>query len=123
KSAHEARRIKKQNEININQFYINCFTQVQVDYKRHIAFLATYPSSEHITEYKLQNCIYDVEKDFFDQIVLNILQQAQQKEEATAAIKTVCTLAGLGLGVASIDELNEIGNSLSSISDALEDLV
>lgn len=65
----KARKAKNQNEINIQQFYINCLTQAKDDYNRYVNFLITNPSSKNIAKYKEKECISKVEKELFSQTI------------------------------------------------------
>lgn len=119
--AKVARTIKNNNEINLKKFYNNCFNQAQEEYHRHTNFLNTNPSSEDIDQYSQQECISSIDRAFFDQIILTKIQKLKQKQEAEASLRTLSSVAGIGLKVAEIHELNQIGNALDDIGNALED--
>lgn len=114
-AAKKARSIKRVNEINIKQFYISTLDTIALDYQQHISFLNTNPNLEQISEYKLANCKISVEREFFEQVIKERIQIIQQEEAAQALFKTVNSVAKLGMQLAEINELNEIGNALNDL--------
>ncbi|HEY9772133.1 MAG TPA: hypothetical protein V6C71_27115 [Coleofasciculaceae cyanobacterium] len=121
KAAKGARSIKKMNEINVKQFYLNSIEKVKLDYQRYISFLENNPDPGRIKEYKQNECKLCIERELFEQTVQYKIQKLKEQEAAQALLKATSTVAKLGLRVAEINELNEMNNTLNDISSALED--
>ena len=119
-AAKEARAIKKKNDINVKQFYVNAIEKVKLDYQRYLSFLDSDPNYERIEEYKQSECKLSIERELFEQTLQHKIQKLQEQEAAQALLKATTTVARLGLKVAEINELNEINNTLNDISSTLE---
>ena len=120
-AAKQARAIKKRNDINVKQFYVNTIEKVKLDYQKYISFLDSDPNSERIQQYKQSECKLSIERELFEQTLQYKIQKLKAQEAAQALVKATTTVAKLGLRVAEINELNEMNNTLNDLSSTLED--